>query len=301
MNDVEGLDKLLMCVKYASPHFSPFVNANAYVGFFCMNLLPNLDVLKEATPGVDLEILQLLAELMPSIQINSTTHPIDIQFCQNSVFQRLLRHLPLPLEVPDPSHEESLEFTHIESLLYAFHQISKYAPEFITSDAERLKDLKIRLQYLARCVQTWQKKLRGSMNGSSSPELKVMALKTTANITAMVRDLFHSPPSFKNGSSISLSWKPAKQQVVAAKVVSGKQGVGGVGEKVESVKGGDGDSKSETVISTKRKPVTAPEGSSSTDSKVQRKEVKHYTPPAGRFNARGKLFHVRLLNHADNI
>ena len=209
-------------------------------------------------------------------------------------------HLPLPLEVPDPSHEESLEFTHIESLLYAFHQVSKHAPDFITSDAERLKDLKIRLQYLARCVQTWQKKLRGSMNGSSSPELKIMALKTTANITAMVRDLFHSPPSFKSGSGLALSWKPAKQvAAVATKVASGGKGEKGekVGEKIEGK--GESDPGRSTIISTKRKPVTGPEGSS-TVSKV-RKEVKPYTPPAGRFGARGKknLTRASYLNHAD--
>lgn len=285
MNDAESLDKLLMCVKYASPYFSPFVNANGYVNFFCHNLLPNLEALKNATAGVlDLEIVQLLAELMPNIQMNSTTHPIDIPSCQSLVYQQLRRHLPLPLEVPDPSHEESLQFTHIESLLFAFHQISKLIPDFITSDAERLKDLKIRLQYLARCVQTWQKKLRGTMNGSSSPELKVMALKTTANITAMVRDLFHSPPSFKSGNSIILSWKPAKQQIGVAKAVSGK-----TEEKAEPEKG-ESDVKSGTVISTKRKPVMAPEGSSVSDVKVRR-EVKPYAPPAGRFSTKdgGKL------------
>lgn len=266
--------------------------------FFCHHLLPNLDGLKVVTPGVDLEIVQLLAEMVPNIQMNSTTHPIDIPSCQSSIFNRLILHLPLPLEVPDPSHEQSLEvsdpsheqsleFTHIESLLYAFHQVSKHAPDFITSDAERLKDLKIRLQYLARCVQTWQKKLRGSMNGSSSPQLKIMALKTTANITAMVRDLFHSPPSFKSGSSLALSWKPAKQGV-ATKVASG-----GGGEKVGEKGGEKGGEKVEEktegksgIISTKRKPVTGPEGSS-TVSKV-RKEVKPYTPPAGRIDARGK-------------
>lgn len=294
MNDPEILDKLLMCVKYASPYFSPFVDANSYVSFFCDKLLPNLETLKNATVGVDLEILQLLAELMPNIQMSSITHPIDVSLCQRSVFQQLLRHLPLPLEVPDPSHEESLQFTHIESLLFAFHQVSKLVPDFITSDAERLKDLKIRLQYLARCVQTWQKKLRGTVNGSSSPELKMMALKTTANITAMVRDLFHSPPSFKSGSGLSLSWKPAKQQIVAAKVVGGKKAEP---EKVES----EIPAKSETVISTKRKPVTAPEGSSVSDAKV-RKEVKTYAPPAGKFSARGggKL-HVHKLYHSNIV
>lgn len=293
INDAEALDKVLMCVKYASPYFSPFVDANLYLSFFCQHLLPNLDDLKATTPGIDLEILQLLAELMPNIQINSTAHPIDVSSNQIAVYQALLSRLQLPPEVPDPIQEEGLQFTHIESLLFAFHQISKHAPDFITSDAERLKDLKIRLQYLARCVQTWQKKLRGTMNGSSSSEVKIKGLKASANITAMVRDLFHSPPSFKSGSSLTLSWKSAKQQVVATKLVSGKGGAEKVDEKKET---GEVDPK--TLISNKRKPVMAPEGSSASEPKA-RKEVKQqtYTPPAARtFIGRGECYTYTWIN-----
>lgn len=35
-------------------------------------------------------------------------------------------------------------------------------------------------------------------------QIKVTALKTTSNISILIRDLFHSPPSFK--SKIQLSW-----------------------------------------------------------------------------------------------
>lgn len=41
---------------------------------------------------------------------------------------------------------------------------------------------------------------------SEDNRLKVVALKTTSNINVLIKDLFHSPPSFK--SVISLSWKP---------------------------------------------------------------------------------------------
>lgn len=35
---------------------------------------------------------------------------------------------------------------------------------------------------------------------------QITALKTLANITAVIRDLFHMPPSYK--SQIGLSWRP---------------------------------------------------------------------------------------------
>lgn len=58
------------------------------------------------------------------------------------------------------------------------------------------------------------KKLQEALRGKSGDELKsdenklkVVALKTTSNINTLIKDLFHTPPSFK--SVITLSWKPA--------------------------------------------------------------------------------------------
>jgi len=57
------------------------------------------------------------------------------------------------------------------------------------------------------------KKLREALHGKTPEELKteenkikVVALKTTSNINTLIKDLFHTPPSFK--SRICLSWKP---------------------------------------------------------------------------------------------
>lgn len=69
------------------------------------------------------------------------------------------------------------------------------------------------LQYFARGIQGYIKKLREALCGKTAEELKsednrlkVVALKTTSNINILIKDLFHSPPSFK--SVINLSWKP---------------------------------------------------------------------------------------------
>lgn len=55
------------------------------------------------------------------------------------------------------------------------------------------------------------KKLQEAVKGKSAEELKseenqikVTALKTTSNISTLIRDLFHSPPSYK--ATIQLSW-----------------------------------------------------------------------------------------------
>lgn len=122
-----------------------------------------------------------------------------------------------PDDVGELATEPRLEFSYVECLMYAFHKLLKQCPDFF-SDAERLKDFKIRLQYFARGIQGYIKKLREALTGKTAEELKsddnklkVVALKTTSNINVLIKDLFHSPPSFK--SMITLSWKPVSGSV----------------------------------------------------------------------------------------
>lgn len=119
--------------------------------------------------------------------------------------------MPLP---PDSEITEvpKLQFSHVECLMYAFHKICKQMPEFLIKDPDQLKEFRLRLQYFARGIQGYIKKLREAITGKSEEELKteenqlkVVALKTTNNINTLIKDLFHSPPSFK--SAVELSWK----------------------------------------------------------------------------------------------
>lgn len=119
--------------------------------------------------------------------------------------------MPLPLST-DVSEVPKLQFSHVECLMYAFHKLCKQTPEFLLRDPEQLKEFRLRLQYFARGIQGYIKKLREAIGGKSEEELrseenqlKVVALKTTNNINTLIKDLFHSPPSFK--SVIQLSWK----------------------------------------------------------------------------------------------
>ena len=119
--------------------------------------------------------------------------------------------MPLP---PDSEITEvpKLQFSHVECLMYAFHKICKQTPEFLIKDPDQLKEFRLRLQYFARGIQGYIKILREAIAGKSEEELKteenqlkVVALKTTNNINTLIKDLFHSPPSFK--SVVELSWK----------------------------------------------------------------------------------------------
>lgn len=64
-------------------------------------------------------------------------------------------------------------------------------------------------------VKKLQEDIKGSDKKPSEPKteeekLKIIGLKTTSNIQTLIRDLFHSPPSFK--SVVRLSWVTPKQR-----------------------------------------------------------------------------------------
>ena len=174
------------------------------------------------------QLCKLTAEL--AVHIGSLKDPMT---AAKNVFDRLIDYMPLPPATEDGSLVEvpNLEFTkvkqikqelkiiyalfQVECLMYTFHQIAKQAERFLTSDEDRLKDFRSRLQYLARGVQGYIKKLKEFLATAGTKavkdgeeedvKIKQIALKTNENIQAMIRDLFHSPPIYK--ASITLSFK----------------------------------------------------------------------------------------------
>lgn len=59
--------------------------------------------------------------------------------------------MPLPPPAEEANGAESsteteprFEFTYVESLMYAFHQLGRQHREFLTDDAERVKDFRAR-------------------------------------------------------------------------------------------------------------------------------------------------------------
>lgn len=123
--------------------------------YICTKVLPNYNLVGAQQTGVDLELLQCLAEITPFISPN--TESKDVETCQDVVFSQLLNYIPKPPEdlQTDITAENSAElpstqFSHVECLLFIFHQLCKLNSSYFDSKEDPLKDLKLRLQYLAR-------------------------------------------------------------------------------------------------------------------------------------------------------
>lgn len=107
-------------------------------------------------------------------------------------------------------------------------------------------------------------------------KLKVMGLKTTSNIQTLIRDLFHSPPSFK--SIVRLSWVAPKTKNTIT---------------IESDKKVEADKTPTTPTATKRHvPITFDSGNAAdTKGPKQAKSSngngqQMYSPPGGKFSSK---------------
>lgn len=102
--------------------------------------------------------------------------------------------------------------------------------------------------------------------------MKIIGLKTTSNIQTLIRDLFHSPPSFK--SAVQLSWvKPKQRNVIKAAAT----------EKVD-------EALATTTTAKRHAPITFSNGNSEdTRGPKQAKSSNGqamYSPPGGKFSSK---------------
>ncbi|XP_059170630.1 apoptosis inhibitor 5-like [Physella acuta] len=216
--DPDCVDRLLHCVKSASPMFSKNVHSKPFVLYLCDHVLP---VLKDlASPdeetNIQLEVLKTFAE------ISEFAGDLDnLEKRVNTVFLAMLEYMPLP---PSDEKEESsteepkLSFSQVECLLFAFHQLARKCPGFLSDEAnvDRLKDFRVRLQYFARGSQICIKRLKEALQGKTGDALRteenkkrIVALKLFTNITMLVKDLMHNPPAYK--VNVTLSWRPTRE------------------------------------------------------------------------------------------
>lgn len=159
-SDLDSVDKLLMCVRHAIPLFSPFSPSTEFVKYLCIQVLPQLSEIEAKQSGLGLDFLQALAEMTPFVSPNIDS--IEAQKCLSRVFAKLLEYMPTPETTGDSEVTEkaadnsssdgpSLQFSHIECLLYAFQQLCRFDQQFVAdAQSERVKDLRLRLQYVAR-------------------------------------------------------------------------------------------------------------------------------------------------------
>lgn len=278
--DNESFDRLVNCVKHALPYFSKQLESTRFVVYFCDEVLPQLHLVGGAEEGTgtdqQLELLNLLADL--------STYCGSLDKAEtrvNEVFTRLLDFMPLPPDGDaDEKTEPRLDFSHVECLIYSYHRLGRQCPEALSKDAEKWKDFRLRLHYFARSVQGYMKKLQEALRGKTGEELKseenklkVVALKTTSNINTLIKDLFHTPPSFK--SNIVLSWKAASasftnqdREVVNDSVRAGNK------RHTPITFGGASPKHARTSISSQREIYTPPSGKYSN-------KVSSYMPQRG--------------------
>ncbi|XP_058804520.1 apoptosis inhibitor 5 [Phymastichus coffea] len=267
--NLEQCSRLIQCIKHALPYFSSQVNSSKFVSYICVQVLPHLSLIVSPDGGdIQLELLKLLAELIEHCgKIEKPEEKVQ------QLYNALITFMPLPPE-SEATEVPKLQFSHVECLIYAFHKLCKQVPEFLLKDADQLKEFRLRLQYFARGIQGYIKKLREAINGKSEEELKtdenqikVIALKTTNNINTLIKDLFHSPPSFK--SVIHPSWKTVITKAKRDEKVA-------VGQKRHTpITFGNGNSNANNHHSANKKPKE--------DTPRNNKQL--YTPPSGKYSS----------------
>ncbi|KAM3968216.1 apoptosis inhibitor 5-like [Aphomia sociella] len=296
--DPECIDRIIQCCQHALHLFTAQVDSNQFVDFFCKHVLPNWNDIASTDGGADskLELLKTFAEI--------TEHCGEIENAQdkiNTVYDLLMIYLPEAPVQQETSTEDkqksddkeksegttedtktvpSLQFSHVECALFALHSLCRRAPDAISADATRLKNLRLRLQYTARLTQGYIKKLKEVTQDKKSDEtnseeskLKIAALKTTSNINTLIRDIFRTPPSFK--SKVQLSFQTMKKADKEDKLVDQKSE----------------DSTKQSSPSQKRhRPITFDnEDSKELSEKRPRtgdRNLKMYTPPSGKYSSR---------------
>lgn len=201
------IERFLAFVKTAKGLFSTEICSNKFLIYCCEEIVPKFNSITGCSEGSGnaLEVLKLLAEISCFVKdLKDASSHID------AVFSLLLEYLPLPTEDEGVSHQK-LQFSYVECLLTTFHVLMKENPDYLSSDLNKLKDFRIRLQYFARASQVYVKTLDEIVKKNKKEDLdnmdnriKMMALKTISNINVLIKDFFHNPPSYK--STIKLSW-----------------------------------------------------------------------------------------------
>ncbi|XP_052865903.1 apoptosis inhibitor 5 homolog isoform X1 [Anopheles cruzii] len=278
-SDDETVERFIQCSTEALPYFSSQVEATQFVKFMCEKFLqPNVWSLIGATDEhhqTQLRLLKVFAEMCGFCgTLEKATEKVQ------AIYDVLLEYMPTPPQDADLNDTPSFQFSHAECLLYALHTLGKQAIDFLTfpDDQAKLKDFRSRLQYLARGTQGYIKKLQEAVKGKTTEEMKsdenqikVTALKTTSNISTLIRDLFHSPPSFK--SNVQLSWVVPKGKKVQQEDTK-------AGSKRHAPITFDSNGKASGGSTAGGDPKSAKQSKQS--SGLQ----KMYTPPSGKYSAK---------------
>jgi hypothetical protein len=216
-NDPERLMILLSCIQQALPLFSKNVQSTKFVNSYLSNLRPIFTKLTDES--VTFDILKSFAELC--IYYNGQNQAANSIQNLETLYNLMIEYLPKPNEA-ETDEDIKFNFSCVECLMYSFHVLGRFHPEFLAAEEnkERLKDFRLRLGYFARGTQNYIKELRSAVTNTAvtikeNEENKVrrVAIKITTNIDCLIKDLFHNPPSYK--STVNLSWKQVEASPLA--------------------------------------------------------------------------------------
>eukprot|EP00731_Ephydatia_muelleri_P007626 Em0003g1874a len=208
-SDGEAVDRFITCFTHALKFCKRGGSAAPFLEYMCSRILPAFSNIP------DQQTRQRLVRLLAEGSMFCTEKEC-VDKCIQPMFDFLVEYAPhAPTE--DSAPPPKLFFSVVEGTLFALHQFLQKKTEFLAApeSEERLKDFRQRLQYLARRTQTYNTQLQGALQKTGVVDMKTeqnklraAAVKTTANISLLIKDFFHNPPVYK--TSIQLSWGAKK-------------------------------------------------------------------------------------------
>ncbi|XP_050298847.1 apoptosis inhibitor 5 [Anthonomus grandis grandis] len=250
----DNVSRLILCVDCILPLFSATLESTQFVIYYCTQVLPNLEKIRNIKDSEKLQLKLLRQLALLSVHCGNVENITEIV---QSVFDKLKEYMPLPPEDVDLNNVPQLDFTSVECLLYTFHRLTRKIPEFLTGDQERLKDFRARLQYFSRGVQGCKRGLEKKANPKPQGEefhiqqlIIELAPLLLNNINSIIKDLFYQPPLYK--CNVTLSFKeeeknkeklsslksPTSQKRHAPITFDSSNGTAGA-KQIKSTKGGD--------------------------------------------------------------
>ncbi|XP_058095709.1 apoptosis inhibitor 5-like protein API5 [Magnolia sinica] len=234
--DIDHIERLMSCMYMALPFFRRGTSNSKFLSYLNNHIIPVFDKLPEERK---MDLLKNLAESSPY------TTPKDSCQLFPSIVQLLKKH------IPQRKTGEEINFTHVECLLYAFHQLAYKVPNITNSlcgyrivtgqPSDRLeedfsdnyKDFTERLTNLGDLAEATMKKLTQDMaehdkamanaktdEAKASIQIKkqntMTGLRACNNILAMTQPLHSKSLSFIGEKIITLSWRPATKPSLAS-------------------------------------------------------------------------------------
>jgi hypothetical protein len=214
--DKNAISTFYLCTNQALSFFSKNVKSSKFVNCICEKILPVFSTVSATQSPTKSELLKLLAELSPNVHVT--------QLNVNSLQQLYkLMTSSVPGSLAEATGDEDETLMHAECIIYAFHNLASHNKDFLaaTDAAARVAECRKRLQFYALMVQSQKKKHDEKItelvkSKGDADEINKLKMKVTRcnNITALVKDFFHSPPQYL--SEVTLSWKkstePQKEQ-----------------------------------------------------------------------------------------